>query len=245
MKETNKQAEGARSDLAVVQRESSGLQLTTLDSIRALARYILKAGIWPAGANKSGDFESAEAQVVVAIAYGMEVGLPPICAAQQVAVINGRACVWGDAMLALCMRSPYWDNMLDERIEGEGENTTAYCTVKRKGMKPVTRSFSAKEARQAGLLDKQAWKTYPRRMLQMRARAFALRDTFPDVLRGLYAAEELAGGEPFGHGVTREVAVSVEVADTAQSAQPGEPPCAQRRKAQIVEALGSRLAESQ
>jgi hypothetical protein len=35
------------------------------------------------------------------------------------------------------------------------------------------------------------WGQYPKRMRQMRARAFALRDVFPDVLRGLPVAEEL------------------------------------------------------
>ncbi|MBX7147365.1 MAG: hypothetical protein K1X44_08690, partial [Alphaproteobacteria bacterium] len=36
------------------------------------------------------------------------------------------------------------------------------------------------------------WTQYPDRMLQMRARSFALRDVFPDILLGLsYAVEEL------------------------------------------------------
>ena len=34
------------------------------------------------------------------------------------------------------------------------------------------------------------WQQYPDRMLQMRARGFALRDTFADVLRGLISREE-------------------------------------------------------
>lgn len=43
----------------------------------------------------------------------------------------------------------------------------------------------------AGLWGKQGpWKTNPRRMLQMRARAFAGRDAVPDVLKGLAVAEE-------------------------------------------------------
>lgn len=34
------------------------------------------------------------------------------------------------------------------------------------------------------------WQQYPKRMLQMRARGFALRDKFADVLGGLISAEE-------------------------------------------------------
>lgn len=58
------------------------------------------------------------------------------------------------------------------------------------------------DARKAGLAGKQGpWTSYPKRMRQMRARAFALRDVFPDVLRGMPVAEELmdtpAGNERF------------------------------------------------
>ena len=48
------------------------------------------------------------------------------------------------------------------------------------------------DAKTAGLIGKQGpWTQYPKRMRQMRARAFALRDVFPDVLRGMPVAEEL------------------------------------------------------
>ena len=50
------------------------------------------------------------------------------------------------------------------------------------------------DAREGGLYPAKpaaAWCKYPKRMLQMRARAFCLRDAFPDVLRGLYVAEEV------------------------------------------------------
>ena len=47
------------------------------------------------------------------------------------------------------------------------------------------------DAKRAGLAGKSGpWTQYPRRMLQMRARGFALRDAFPDLLRGLVTAEE-------------------------------------------------------
>ena len=48
------------------------------------------------------------------------------------------------------------------------------------------------DAKAAGLLGKQGpWTQYPKRMRQMRARAFAVRDVFPDVLKGLPVAEEV------------------------------------------------------
>jgi hypothetical protein len=51
--------------------------------------------------------------------------------------------------------------------------------------------FSVTDAKKAQLWGKGGpWSQYARRMLQMRARGFALRDAFPDVLRGLITAEE-------------------------------------------------------
>jgi hypothetical protein len=67
----------------------------------------------------------------------------------------------------------------------------AVCVAKRKGRKPVTAKFSVEDAKRAGLWGKQGpWSAYPKRMLAMRARGFALRDAFPDVLKGLISAEE-------------------------------------------------------
>ena len=74
---------------------------------------------------------------------------------------------------------------------------TAICMVLRSGRsEPITRTFSIDDAKRAGLWQKPGpWTDYPDRMLMMRARAFALRDAFPDVLMGLYLREEFEGVE--------------------------------------------------
>ena len=57
---------------------------------------------------------------------------------------------------------------------------------------PIIRTFSIAEARKARLLGKSGpWQDYRGRMLQMRARGFALRDGFADVLKGLNIREEV------------------------------------------------------
>ena len=127
----------------------------------------------------------------LATLLGAEVGLGPMAALQNVAVINGKPSIFGDAMLAVCMASPICSSVV-EWLEGEGDNAVAHCKAHRKGYpEPTLRSFSVPDAKKAGLWAKDGpWKTYPMRMLQMRARGFALRDTFPDVLRGLISREE-------------------------------------------------------
>ena len=72
-----------------------------------------------------------------------------------------------------------------------GDDVTAVCKVKRRGLEAAETAFSMADARRAGLLDKPGpWKQYPARMLRFRARSFALRDQFGDALRGLLSTEE-------------------------------------------------------
>jgi hypothetical protein len=63
--------------------------------------------------------------------------------------------------------------------------------ARRHGSAPVVGRFSVADARAASLWGKAGpWKQYPQRMLQMRARGFALRDDFADLLRGVMSAGE-------------------------------------------------------
>ena len=129
--------------------------------------------------------------VLVCVQWGYEMGLAPMQALQNIAVINGKPSVYGDAAMALVQASPVCEDV-EEFFEGEGTpNPVAVCVAKRKGRKPVTAKFSVEDAKRAGLWGKQGpWSAYPKRMMQMRARGFALRDAFPDVLKGMITAEE-------------------------------------------------------
>jgi hypothetical protein len=139
------------------------------------------------------DFRGKPESCLLAIQHGAELGLSPMQSLQSIAVVNGRPSVYGDTALAVCKGSPVCE-WVRETIEGEGEHMVAVCQAKRRGdAQPVESRFGVAEAKKAGLWDKQGpWTQYPRRMLQMRARGFALRDAFPDVLRGLVTAEEAA-----------------------------------------------------
>lgn len=152
-----------------------------------IASAVCKARMAPRG------LEAPE-QAMVAIMHGLEVGLTPMNALQSIAVVNGRPTVWGDGAIALVRGSGLLEWM-EEKYEGqEGSDAfKAVCLVKRKGEpKPVRGEFSVADAKKAGLWGKSGpWQQYPKRMLQMRARAFALRDGFADVLKGLSIKEEV------------------------------------------------------
>lgn len=135
------------------------------------------------------EYRGKPGNVMVAVQMGSELGLAPIQSVQSIAVINGRPGVWGDAMLALVQGHPECEDVCESFAAAE---MIATCTVMRRGRAPVTRTFGVADARLATLWGKAGtWTQYPRRMLQMRARAFALRDSFADALRGIGMAEEL------------------------------------------------------
>lgn len=129
------------------------------------------------------DYKSKPGNVMVAITMGGELGLSPMQSIQNIAVINGRPSLWGDALLAVCLRH------LDSFDESD-DGATAICVAKR-GNRTVRTTFSTEDAKRAGLANKQGpWTQYPARMRQMRARGFCLRDICADVLRGISSAEE-------------------------------------------------------
>lgn len=130
---------------------------------------------------------------LIAMQMGAELGLSPLQSLQNIDVINGRPCVWGDAMLALVRSSPDFHS-LNEWNEGSLEQGTyiAFCEAKNKTGEIVKQKFSYSDAKRACLLNKTgAWQQYPERMFQMRARGFACRDLFPHALKGLSSAEEV------------------------------------------------------
>ncbi len=142
------------------------------------------------------DFQGKPANVLVAVQFGMEIGLGPMQALQSIAVINGRPTLWGDAMLALVMNHPAYE-WHKEYLEGERKEKFEDWTlagvfiIKRRGQDEHLVRFSVHDAKLASLWGKEGpWKQYPDRMLKLRARGWALRDKFPDALKGMIAREE-------------------------------------------------------
>lgn len=190
----------------LVQKQNFNLSPQSMDEAMRFAEILAKSDIIPK------DFKGNAGNVLVAIQWGMELGLKPMQAMQNIAVINGRPAIWGDAMLALVRASPLCEYVY-ESMDDKGAAT---CRVKRRGEDEQSRSFSDADAKLAGLEGKAGpWTNYKSRMKQMRARAFALRDVFPDVLKGMPLAEEVADIHYESSGLTRATPAAI-----AQSARP-------------------------
>ena len=134
-------------------------------------------------------YQQKPQDTLVAMMMGSELGLNPIQALQNIAVINGKPAIYGDALLALVQSHPAFGG---HEESFDDASMAATCTVWRKGdAKPHTVTFSQADAERAKLWGKAGpWQTYPKRMLMWRARGYALRDKFADALGGLITVEE-------------------------------------------------------
>jgi hypothetical protein len=172
-------------ELSTTTTPARGLALASFDDAFRFSKMVAASDFAPK------DFRGKPESCLLAIQHGSEIGLSPMQSLQNIACINGRPAIWGDAALAVAMASAVCESVT-ESIDGEGDNMVATCTAKRRGYeKPTVVRFSVADAKKASLWGKTGpWTQYPRRMLQLRARGFALRDAFPDVLKGLVTAEE-------------------------------------------------------
>lgn len=211
----------------------------TIDEAFRVATAVSRAGMAPYG------MDTPE-KCLIAIMSGAEVGLPPMQSVQNIAVINNRPCMWGDALIGV-VRASGFAEYIKEWIEGEGDQMVAHCETLRKGEKePIVETFSVDDAKKAGLWQTEAkvqrrskgggtyqadndspWYKHPKRMLKMRARAFLLRDVYSDVLKGLQVREEVEDyeihrGPDRAKDVTPSDAAAKYMKPTEKQAGPGD-----------------------
>lgn len=112
------------------------------------------------------DFKGKPGNCLIAVQWGAELGLKPMQAMQNLAIINGRPSLWGDAVLALVRASS-----LCEYVMETDDGHAATCRVKRRGdPAEQVRTFSMDDAKAGpGVLVGEA-----RREAQSRALEFVL-----------------------------------------------------------------------
>ena len=161
------------------------LQFNNYAAVLDFTGQLVAAGMAPKGKTKE--------QCAICIAFGLPLGMDVLASIQNIAVINGMPCVWGDALVGLVMASGLLEDYRVEYLPSVKDCGAVKVTVKRKGIRePFVGMFSKHMAELAGLWGKQGpWTQYPVRMMLNRARAFAFRDGFADVLKGLKCAEEV------------------------------------------------------
>lgn len=191
---------------------SSGVKLTSLEDAFRFATAVTQSGWAPKGMEKP---ES----VLIALQHAAELGLPPMAGLQNIAVINGRPGIYGDAALAIVRASGLVESYKEEEVGTRGKDDWGFrITTKRKDSSdPHTETFTVADAKTASLWGKAGpWTNYPKRMLKFRARGFALRDVYGDVLKGLRTVEELHD-MPSERNVTPTTSLSSLISGSAEA----------------------------
>jgi hypothetical protein len=183
----DEQAPGPLAPLLISPERVAAIIPRNIEQVWRLAQIVVAGRLAPSSYNDD------PARVAVAVLHGLEIGLLPMQAIQSIYIVNGIPSLYGDAPLALVRASGLLADFEESLEFDEGEPSLATCRVRRRGdQRDIIRTFSRVDGMRAGLLTKPGpWTQYRPRMLQMRARALCLRDTFPDVLKGLRQAEEI------------------------------------------------------
>lgn len=161
--------------------EASFFQPKNVTEAMQVAKMIAASSLCPLA------FRGKPGDVLIAMMHGQELGVSCLQAIQGIAVINGRPTVWGDLVVGLIQRSGQLEYLRDSWDEAAKTSTVH---IKRIGRDERVSRFSWADAVRAKLDGKDTYKQYPQRMLMWRAKTFAIRDEFADVLRGLTIAEE-------------------------------------------------------
>lgn len=163
-----------------------------IDEVARVARAVIVANLAPDSYKGVSDDVTAS-KIMIGIMKGAEIGLGPLTALANIAIINGRPCLWGDGAVALVQNSGLVERW-EERYSGdEGKpEWTAHCAIWRRGHEsPYEGTFSWSDATRAKLTSRGPWVQYGPRMLMWRARTYAMRLGFADCLSGLSIAEEI------------------------------------------------------
>ncbi len=172
----------------------------SFEEAKEMARILSNSDVVPK------DARGKPANVLLIIMHGAEIGLSAAQALNSIMVVNGHPSLWGDAVMGLVLASGKLEDYGEEWSPNvEGGQWTFW--VKRKGLSHVCkRTFSMDDAKKSKLASKQGpWQEYPKRMVFHRARSWALRDMFGDVLKGIGYYEELRDVEPMKDATTGQV----------------------------------------
>jgi hypothetical protein len=156
----------------------------TLSEAMELSRMLAESTMVPK------DFIGKPGNCFLAMQWGAELGMKPMQAIQNIAIINGKPGIYGDVGKAMLLSRGF--QILEDDVRQIELAGVASCTVVAPGGARVTRTFSLSDAKTAGLWGKAGpWQTYPYRQMAWRAFWFAARDGAAHVLKGMAGVEEL------------------------------------------------------
>ncbi len=175
-------------------------------NLKTICQYAIQSGFLPQS------IKTPQQAVIIAL-KGRELGIPPMQAFAQIAVINGKPAMGAELMLGMIYKSH----------PNAVINTTSNCVnraairaARRPGLPLQEFEFTHNDAERAGLTTKQTWKQYPKTMLYWRCVSMMARQLFPDAIMGISHTPEELGAE------TTEDGEIVDITPTALAEAPSQ-----------------------
>jgi len=162
-----------------VEMSQSVKELEILKEPMAIGEVFAASGMFP-------DVKT-QAQAVVKILAGRELGLSPFQAMRSLYLVNGKLAMMADVMASMLKKNDKYDYIV-EKLD-DAECTIVFYQINGDKKEIGKSTFTFKDAAKAGLVNKEVWKSYPRNMLFSRALSNGIRWFCPDVSCG-YTVEE-------------------------------------------------------
>ena len=176
---------------------NNALVLTTIDETYRMAKGLIMSGLLP----KS--IKTAE-QAFAIITLGAELGFAAWQSMNSIDVIQGKPTLKPQAMLALIHRSGLAEMVKIPNVDEIAKSSAATVTMTRKGGMTHTETFTwamaelmetteyvDNQKRTVPMVQKYNWRTMPEIMMKWRAVSACARVVFPDVIMGMYTADEI------------------------------------------------------
>lgn len=173
-------------ETSLVRQSPTVIAPRTLDEVVTLAERIAKSGLLPEA------LRGKVPEVMMQIMAGQELGLAPMASLRSFSIITGKPVMSADAMVAIVLGSGRCEYF---RRVSESDKEVTYAT-KRRGEPERRCQWTMEMAKVAALHQKDNWRTFPRAMLASRAKSELARDVYPDILAGVFTADEIERETP-------------------------------------------------
>jgi len=175
-----------REDMLV---NGAGIQITSMNELQRFCKMAVAAKVFKSTTDL--------AKACMIAQYGMEMGVSPATALQNMHMIEGRVCIGAGLMAGLVKRTGKYSYKMTEHTR---EGCTLVFIEKDVGELGVS-CFDREDAMAATLLNKHNWKKWPKAMFYSRALSMGARMFCADMFLGaaVHTPEEISGGEYVDH----------------------------------------------
>lgn len=131
-----------------------------------------------------------EAEILMTIMTGAEIGLAPMQSIRAIDCIKGKPTLKAETMTALVRGRRDVCEYL--QLVTSTPTLATYETKRVGDPRPTTMSFSAEDAKTAGLISNDNYRKFPAAMLRARCGSAICKAVYSDLLLGLYDPDEIA-----------------------------------------------------